>query len=69
MRAARDEFHLPQLNDDTGMKPSHRRNPLTARAEMVINDCPDCDDFGRLDDLRPCPRRITWAQAQNGRTA
>lgn len=41
-------------------------------AVQVIRDCPDCDDLGRIevdDGLKPCPRHISWAQAQGGRTA
>ncbi|YCU53627.1 hypothetical protein ACRYGY_01355 [Mycobacteroides abscessus] len=41
-------------------------------AVQVIRDCPDCDDLGRIevdDGLKPCPRHVSWAQAQGGRTA
>ncbi len=41
-------------------------------AVQVIRDCPDCDDLGRIevdDGLKPCPRHISWAQAQGGKTA
>lgn len=45
-------------------------------AVQAIQDCPDCDDFGRVEivsggveQLTDCPRHISWAQAQGGRTA
>ncbi|WP_457226650.1 helix-turn-helix domain-containing protein [Mycobacteroides abscessus] len=41
-------------------------------AVQVIRDCPDCDDLGRIevdDGLKPCPRHISWAQAQGGKSA
>lgn len=45
-------------------------------AIQTIKDCPHCDDLGRVEilvggveQLAPCPRHISWAQAQGGRTA
>lgn len=45
-------------------------------AVQVIQDCPHCDDHGRVEivsggdeQLAPCPRHLSWAQAQGGRTA
>lgn len=45
-------------------------------AIQTIKDCPDCDDLGRVEivsggveQLTPCPRHISWAQAQDGRSA
>ncbi|WP_100459595.1 helix-turn-helix domain-containing protein [Mycobacteroides abscessus] len=45
-------------------------------AIQTIKDCPHCDDLGRIEivsadveQLAPCPRHVSWAQAQEGRTA
>ncbi|MDM2171558.1 helix-turn-helix domain-containing protein [Mycobacteroides abscessus] len=45
-------------------------------AIQTIKDCPHCDDLGRVEivsagveQLAPCPRHVSWAQAQEGRTA
>ncbi|GAS95492.1 Gp61 [Mycolicibacterium canariasense] len=41
---------------------------LTRRraTRKAIDDCPDCDQFGRLDDLTPCPKHPTLKEAANG---
>lgn len=30
----------------------------------AIDDCPDCDDFGRLDDLTPCPKHPNFGEGR-----
>lgn len=43
---------------------NHERTAFRRDAIRQIRGCPDCDDYGRLDNLTDCPRHGNWAATQ-----
>jgi hypothetical protein len=45
---------IPDKNPDGSARPERR---------AAIDNCPDCDQYGRLDDLTDCPRHPNFRKA------
>ncbi len=43
---------------------NHEHTASRREAIRHIRDCPDCDDYGRLDNLTDCPLHANWTAAQ-----
>lgn len=74
-----DDEWMPENCRDCGAQRKAAKASQADRksaAIQTIKDCPHCDDLGRVEivsagveQLAPCPRHVSWAQAQEGRTA